>query len=209
MEKNERTSGDSDHSSTPKATRNIRLEDTENEDIEKVISKLAVASDLPEMETEHPDSTESENFEDIESNEEVYGSYEEEDSETESEDDDNDGEDSFHPDQEVTVEYFNDDAFPELSTSSTPIGAPHLLTCSSKWKWAKPSLFSFETLSVPDAIVTVLYNADKAALRVFLDHEHYEIFEFRRVELSQDCTSMSMVIKRVRKRVLVSSDILS
>jgi len=209
MENNEPTCGDSDHSSTPKATGNIRLEDAENEDIGKAIARLAVASDPPEMEMEHSDRTESEDSDYIGSNEEVYGSYDEEDSETESEDDGNDGEGSSHPDPEVTVEFFNDDAFPELSTLSTPIGAPHLLVCSNKWKWAKLSLFDFEMLSVPDAIVTVLYNVDKAALRVFLDHEHYEIFEFRRVELSQDCTSMSMVIQRVRKRVLVSSDILS
>ena len=210
MENNERTSGDSDHGSTPKATGNIRLEDAEKEDIGKAIARLAVASDPPEMETEHSDRTESEDSDYVGSNEEVCGSYDEEDRETESGDDGNDGEGSSHPDPKVTIEFFNDDAFPELSALSTPIGAPHLLACSNKWKWAKLPLFDFEMLSVPDAIVTVLYNVDKAALRVFLDHEHYETFEFRRVELAQgDCSSMSVVIKRARKRVLVSSDILS
>jgi len=208
MEKSDRISGDLDHGNTPEAARTPNpnmLEGIETDDIGNAISRLA-----GEMEPEHSDSTESEDFEDIGSSEEVYGSHDEEDGETESEDDDDsDGEGSFHPDQEATVEYFNDDAFPELSALSAPVGAPHLLTCSGKWKWAKPSLFDFEKLSVPDAIVTVLYNVDKAALHVFLDHEHYEAFEFRRVELCEDdYTSMSMVIKRVGKRVLVSSDTL-
>jgi hypothetical protein len=204
MEKSDQISGDSDHCSTPEATPNInsdRREGSETDDIKNAISRLA-----GEMESEHPDSTEPDDFEDMGSNEEVYGSDNGEGSETQSDDDVSDDEGSSNPDQEVTVEYFDDDAFPELSTSSTPVGAPHLLACSGKWKWAKPSLFDFQTLSIPDAIVTVLYNVDKAALRVFLDPEHYVGFEFRRVELSQDCTSMSMVIRRAGKRVLVSSD---
>jgi hypothetical protein len=203
MEKSDQISRDSDHFSTPVATPNSnphRLEGTETDDIGNAISLAG------EMEPEHSDSTEPDDFEDIASNEEVYGSDNEEGSETQSNDDVSDDEGSSNPDQEVTVEYFDDDAFPELSTSSTSVGAPHLLACSGKWKSAKPSLFDFETLSIPDAIVTVLYNVDKTALRVFLDHEHYVGFEFRRVELSQDCTSMSMVIRRVGKRVLVSSD---
>jgi len=202
MEKSDQISGDSDHCSTPEATPSSnpnRLEGNKTDDIGNTIPRLG-----GELEPEHSDSTEPEDFEAIRSNEEVHGSDGEEGNEIRSDDDINDDENSSHPDQEVTVEYFDDDAFPELSTSSTPVGTPHLLACSGKWKSAKPSLFDFETLSIPDAIVTVLYNVDKAALRAFLDHEHYIGFEFRRVELSQDCTSMSMVIRRAGKRVLVS-----